>query len=160
MAELFRDALIIGTGATLFMDLVALVLKHTLGIQPLNYALVGRWGIYLLHGRLRHHPITASPPIAGERWAGWGLHYLTGVVFACVLLWLVGNQNPLRFDVALTFGALSVLAPFLILQPGMGAGLAARRTPQPGLARLKSLLAHLSFGAGLWVAAFCWNAVS
>lgn len=63
-----------------------------------------------------------------------------------------------RLDIALAFGAVTVLAPFLVLQPAMGAGLAARRTPRPGIARLKSLLAHLSFGAGLWVAAILWPA--
>ena len=53
---------------------------------------------------------------------------------------------------ALGFGVMTVLAPFLILQPGMGAGVAARKTPQPNVARLRSLLAHFSFGLGLWIA--------
>ncbi len=56
---------------------------------------------------------------------------------------------------ALAFGVLTVLAPFLVLQPGMGAGLFARNTPKPNNARLKSFVAHLSFGIGLWVAAIC-----
>ena len=40
----------------------------------------------------------------------------------------------------------------LILQPGMGAGVAARRTPRPNVARLQSLVTHAVFGAGLYVA--------
>src|SRR5690606_908165 len=36
-------ALLIGAGATLFMDMLAALQKHLLGVRPLNYALVGRW---------------------------------------------------------------------------------------------------------------------
>ena len=43
--------------------------------------------------------------------------------------------------------------PFLILQPGMGAGIASRRTPRPGAARLRNLVNHGSFGLGLSLAA-------
>lgn len=160
MAELLLDGFVVGIGATLIMDIVALVLKHGLGVQPLDYALVGRWTAHLTRGRFVHRPITSSPAITGEKVIGWGIHYLTGVVFALAFLswagagWLAAPDP----GAALVFGALTVLAPFLILQPGMGAGLAARRTPRPGLARLRSLLAHLSFGAGIWLAALCWSA--
>ena len=53
---------------------------------------------------------------------------------------------------ALIVGIATVAAPFLILQPGMGAGIAASRTPKPGVARLRSLMAHASFGVGLYLA--------
>ncbi|KAA0921133.1 DUF2938 domain-containing protein [Aquicoccus porphyridii] len=162
MGELLLESLILGVGATLFMDLVALALRYGVGVQPLDYALVGRWFGHLLRGQVRHRPITASPVITGERWIGWVMHYLIGVVFAVVFLTGVGEgwlATP-RLDIALAFGAVTVLAPFLVLQPAMGAGLAARRTPRPGIARLKSLLAHLSFGMGLWVAAILWPAAT
>jgi hypothetical protein len=58
----------------------------------------------------------------------------------------------------LLVGLATLAAPFLILQPGMGAGLAARRTPSPNRARIRSLAAHLSFGIGLYVAALLWAA--
>ncbi|MDF3939614.1 DUF2938 family protein, partial [Achromobacter denitrificans] len=48
----------------------------------------------------------------------------------------------------------SVAAPFLILQPGMGAGIAASRVPKPNTARARSLMAHASFGVGLYLAAW------
>ena len=50
-------------------------------------------------------------------------------------------------------GVVTVLAPFLIMQPGMGAGIAASRTPRPGAARLQSLITHAVFGFGLYLAA-------
>lgn len=144
--------LIVGAGATLFMDGFALILKKLLGIPPLNYAMVGRWAGHAVRGRLIHSPVTSSPPVAGEAVLGWSIHYLTGVVFAGLFQWIVGPQwvttpRPLP---AILFGAASIIAPFLILQPGMGAGLAARKTPKPNVARLRSLLAHLSFGVGLY----------
>lgn len=160
MAELLLDGFVVGIGATLIMDIFALVLKLALGVQPLDYALVGRWVAHLTRGRFFHRPIGASPAIPGEKLIGWAVHYLTGVMFALAFLswagtgWLASpDPGP-----ALAFGALTVLAPFLILQPGMGAGLAARCTPRPGLARLRSLLAHLNFGAGIWLTGLCWSA--
>lgn len=54
---------------------------------------------------------------------------------------------------ALLFGAVSVLTPFLILQPGLGAGIAASRTPKPNVARARSLVTHLMFGLGLYLSA-------
>ena len=54
---------------------------------------------------------------------------------------------------ALLFGWLTLAAPFLVMQPGMGAGLAASKTPDPMAARLKSVIGHTVFGLGLYGAA-------
>ncbi|MCC6194030.1 MAG: DUF2938 family protein, partial [Burkholderiales bacterium] len=53
---------------------------------------------------------------------------------------------------AMIVGIASVAAPFLVMQPGMGAGIAASRTPRPAAARVQSLLTHAIFGLGLWAA--------
>ena len=53
---------------------------------------------------------------------------------------------------ALAVGIGTVAAPFLVMQPGMGAGIAASRTPRPASARLQSLLMHAIFGLGLYAA--------
>ncbi|WP_346430223.1 DUF2938 family protein [Cupriavidus basilensis] len=57
-------------------------------------------------------------------------------------------------------GVLSVLAPFLIMQPGMCAGVAASRTPPPSTTRWRSLMAHTSFGIGMYVAAVIFARLS
>jgi hypothetical protein len=49
-----------------------------------------------------------------------------------------------------------VAAPFLLLQPALGAGIAASRTPRPNVARRRSLVTHLVFGLGLYLAAEGW----
>lgn len=81
-----------------------------------------------------------------------GAHYLIGIVFATALLlafpdWL---RSP-SLVVALSVGVISVLAPFLILQPAFGLGFAAAKTPNPSVVRAKSMLAHITYGVGLYL---------
>ena len=52
---------------------------------------------------------------------------------------------------ALAFGLVTVLFPFLVMQPAMGLGVAASRTPRPAAARVQSLVTHAIFGAGLYI---------
>jgi hypothetical protein len=54
----------------------------------------------------------------------------------------------------LIVGIVTVAAPFLVMQPAMGAGLAARRTPKPNAARVQSLVNHAVFGVGLYASAW------
>jgi hypothetical protein len=145
---------LIGVGATAMIDIWAVARKRLLGIPSLNYGLVGRWFAYLMHGRFRHDPIAASPPIKGERLIGWIAHYLTGIAFAAVLLAIWGldwARHP-TIAPALIVGIGSVAAPFLLMQPGMGMGVAASRTPRPAAARVQNLVTHGIFGLGLYAA--------
>jgi len=93
--------------------------------------------------------------VRGERITGWTAHYLTGIAFAALLVGIWGTtwvQQP-TMGPALVVGIGTVLAPFLLMQPGMGAGIAASRTPHPASARLQSLITHAVFGLGLYAAA-------
>jgi len=54
---------------------------------------------------------------------------------------------------ALCFGIGTVVLPFFVMQPAMGAGVASSRTPTPVLNVLKSLANHTVFGLGLYAAA-------
>lgn len=152
--DLLLRAALIGIGATLVMDLWALLLKRLFGVPSLDYALVGRWLGHLPQGRLTHLGIARSAPIGGERAIGWLAHYGIGILFALLLLAIWGPGWAARPTLlpALIVGIATVAAPFLILQPGMGAGIAASKTPKPGVARLRSLMAHASFGVGLYLA--------
>ncbi|SPA47565.1 DUF2938 domain-containing protein [Cupriavidus taiwanensis] len=147
-------AAVIGTGATLVMDAWAILRKRLLGVPALNYGLVGRWLAWLPRGRVHHQPIAATPPVRGEQAIGWIAHYLTGIAFAGILLALWGldwARQP-TLAPALIVGIASVAAPFLLLQPAMGAGIAASRTPRPNVARVHSLVTHVVFGVGMYVA--------
>lgn len=145
--------LLIGVGATAFTDVWALLRRRLWGTALPDWALVGRWAGHLARGRFRHDAIGRAAAVKGERIAGWVLHYVVGIFFAAMLLLTWGEDwaaQP-RLGPALLVGIGSVAAPFLILQPGMGAGIAASRTPRPNLARLHSLATHTVFGLGLFV---------
>jgi hypothetical protein len=147
-------ALLIGAGATALMDIWAVARKWLRGVAPPDYGLVGRWLAYVAHGRFRHDSISASPPVRGERLIGWTAHYLIGFAFASMLLaiWGIDWARHPTIGPALIVGIGSVAAPFLLMQPGMGAGIAAGRTPRPAAARLRSLVTHGIFGLGLYAA--------
>jgi len=147
--------LLVGIGATLVIDLWALLRRGLFGTALPNYAFVGRWIGHMASGRFRHDSMARAAPIAGELWIGWALHYTSGVAFAGVLAGIGGRAWMLRptLGLALLVGISTVAAPFLLMQPGMGAGVAASRTPHPGAARLQSLITHTVFGLGLFAAA-------
>src|SRR5688572_27001687 len=146
--------LLIGAGATVVMDIWAIARKRLLGIPSLDYALVGRWLVHMTRGRFHHERIAASPAVPRERLIGWTAHYLIGIAFAAVLLAIWGLEwarHP-TIGPALIVGIGSVAAPFLVMQPAMGGGIAASRTPRPSAARLQSLVTHAIFGLGLYAA--------
>jgi hypothetical protein len=145
---------VIGTGATLVMDAWMLFRSRVLRIPAQGYGLVGRWLAGLARGRFRHERIAASPVVRGELLIGWVAHYLIGIAFAGVLLALWGidwARHP-TLAPALIVGVGTALAPFLVMQPGMGAGFFASRTPRPNAARLQTLVTHAVFGLGLYAA--------
>lgn len=147
--------LFIGVGATLTMDLWAVARRRLLGIALPDYGLVGRWLAHmLLRRQFRHDRITSSPAVRGERVIGWTAHYLIGISFAALLPWIWGSawiRQP-TLGPALLVGIGTVAAPFLLMQPGMGAGVAASRAANPFAARLQSVLTHAIFGLGLYLA--------
>jgi DUF2938 family protein len=149
------DGVLIGVGATAVLDLWNALLKRLFGIPSLNLAMLGRWIGHLPRGRFVHDKIADSSPVPGELLIGWTAHYSIGVSFAILLLAVCGlnwarHPTPLP---ALVVGLVTVIAPFFILQPGMGAGIAASKTPNPNAARLKSIASHTVYGIGLYVAA-------
>ncbi|WP_428617727.1 DUF2938 domain-containing protein [Shewanella sp.] len=149
------DCLLIGLGATLIMDLWGLLRHPLLGMPLPSYYLVGRWLGHMPRGQFRHRAIAEAAPVPGETLIGWLAHYLIGVSFAALLLLVAGSKwlaNP-SLPPALAVGLVTVLAPFLLMQPAMGAGLAASRLPNPGPARLHSLITHGIFGLGLYLSA-------
>ena len=137
------------------MDLWAFFLKHAFGIASPNYCLVGRWFCHMRQGIFTHASIADSSKRPLECTVGWIGHYVIGALYALALVAIVSSSWLMRptFLPALLFGVGTVLVPFLIMHPSFGLGVAASRTPNPGQARLKSLMAHTAFGVGLYVCA-------
>ena len=138
------------------MDAVAVLRRRLTGLAGLDYALVARWGGHMFRGRFVHENIRQSASVPLERPVGWALHYAIGALLALGLLglagpgWLGGGQPFL----VLAYGGATVVVPFLTLQPGMGLGIAASKTPAPWRARKSSVISHLTFGLGLMLASY------
>jgi hypothetical protein len=150
----FRTVLI-GIGATLCLDLWSLLLKTAFHAPFPNYSMVGRWIAGFWRGRFVHADIARAPAVAGERVIGWAAHYVIGILYAFLLLAVAGIgwlSLPTLLP-ALIVGVSTVVAPLFIMQPAMGAGMASSKTPNPSIARLRSLLAHTVFGIGLYLSA-------
>ena len=153
------SSILIGLGATLTFDLWGLFLTHAFKIVPSNICLVGRWLRYMPEGTFKHSSIGVTPPKPAECAVGWTAHYLIGILFATAFVTLAGIgwlQQPTP-PPAIGFGIVTGLAPFLVMQPLMGLGLAASKAPSPGLARFRTLMNHSAFGAGLYLSAWLVN---
>src|SRR5262245_37345034 len=111
----------VGLGATLVMDLWSWTLAR-LGLPSMKMAFLGRWVGHGLRGTWTHDAIAKAPPVRGEARIGWFVHYATGVAFAGVLVAVVGMGWLTQPTVgpALAVGAITVLAPWCVMQPAMG----------------------------------------
>jgi Protein of unknown function (DUF2938) len=145
----------VGLGATLTMDLWAILLKRVFKTPSPNYCLVGRWLGYMPGGVFRHSNITTAPEMPAECAVGWIAHYATGVVYAIALVLLASHrwlQEP-TLAPAMILGIATVAIPLLVMQPAFGLGIASSKTPNPTQARIRSLVNHAVFGFGLYISA-------
>lgn len=143
-----------GLGGTLAMDLWALLLNRLFGLPLANWARVGRW-VLNLRERVFHDDFDRVAPAQGELAVGWVFHYAVGVVYGVVFAVLAGRDwiaEP-SFVPVWVFGILTIAAGWFLLQPAIGAGWAASRTPSPARTRVLGLLAHTVFALGMWVTA-------
>jgi hypothetical protein len=143
----------IGIGATVTLDLWGLFLKYAFKIAPSNMCLLGRWLLYMPEGIFRHTNIASATRKSGECAVGWIAHYLVGMLFAVAFVAFVGSdwlQYPALIP-ALGFGLVTVSMPFFIMQPAFGFGFVASKTSNPNQARLRSLMNHSVFGAGIYL---------
>jgi hypothetical protein len=146
------NVVLIGVGATVLLDLWLAVLGR-LGVPTLSLALIGRWVGHAARGQVFQPSIAKAAPIRGERVLGWITHYAIGIVFAGLLVAVTGPawlRSPSLMP-AVIAGMLTVAAPLFVMQPAMGAGFAASRTPTPVRNCMRSLISHTVFGVGLYL---------
>lgn len=155
-------AVFVGVGATLLLDVWTIVRRRFFGIKSLDLRLLGRWIGHMTRGRLVHQDIAKSAPIHGEAVVGWVTHYGIGCTFAALLLEIYGfewAQRPTALP-ALIVGLATVVAPFFLMQPCFGLGIAGSRTPNPKQTRVRNMLTHLVFGVGLYASGLAWAALA
>jgi len=154
-AQDIANIVLIGGGATVVMDVWLTFLKR-MGVPTLNFAFIGRWVGHLFRGRFAHPSIGKAQPIRGELLLGWMTHYAIGIAFAGLLVGLHGiawMRSPSLWPAVLV-GVSTVMAPLFVMQPAMGSGFAASKTPTPLKNCLRSVVNHGVFGLGLYLSAF------
>ena len=103
-------------------------------------------------GRLTHASIAEADPVPGEARLGIVAHYSIGVGFAALLLaWRPEWAERPTLGPAMAMGLGSTAAPWLVMQPAFGLGVAAAKAPDPTAARLRSLRTHATYGLGLYL---------
>ncbi len=146
--------ILVGIGATALMDLWLWLLSR-LGVPSTGFAMVGRWVGHVARGRFVHASVAKAAPVRFEIGLGWLTHYAIGIAYAALLVAVLGEgwlARPVLLP-AVAFGVLTVVAPWFVMQPAMGAGFMASKTPTPLRNGLRSLANHTVFGAGLFFSA-------
>ena len=161
IGELLVRGVLLGVAGAALMDVWAWLARRRFGIRGLDYALLGRWIGHMPQGRLVHRRIADAPPIPGERPLGWLAHYAIGVTFALLLLAVWGPDwaHAPTILPAMLVGLGTIVAPWLVMQPAMGAGIAGSRTPDPRATRLRNLATHAVYGLGLYTSAVALSVV-
>jgi hypothetical protein len=152
---------LMGVAGSALMDAWSLVLRRRFNVPTLDYALLGRWIGHIPRRRFFHDRIAASEPIRGERPLGWLAHYAIGITFALVLLGIWGLdwvRSPTIWP-PLIIGIGTIVAPWFVMQPAMGAGIAGSKTPNPPATRLRNLGTHTMYALGLYLCAMAWSYV-
>jgi hypothetical protein len=146
---------LMGLGGTLAMDAWAWVLSR-LGIAPFpNWAMPGRWLAHVFRGRVFHDDIGAASSVSGELALGWLFHYGVGVLYGLAFVMIAGASWAAApgFVPVWIFSLITIAAGWFLLQPGMGLGWMASKTPSPWKVRVLGLVAHTVFALGMWVVA-------
>lgn len=152
MFDVFWRCLVIGTGATVLMDIWAIILFKFFGQGRPNWAPVGRWFWHLREGKVFHDDIGKAKPYANELALGWISHYVIGIVYAYMLVMFTGTSwlaQP-TFLPAWIWGIITVAAGWFLLQPGLGIGWAASKLPNANKVRFLNLVSHTVFAVGLY----------
>jgi hypothetical protein len=147
-------AIAVGVGATFGMDVWHRLLRR-MGVPAFDYCLLGRWVGHMPQGRFRHSSIASAAKRPFECPLGWMAHYTIGASLGVAFVALTSPAWLARPTLlpALGFGAVTVALPLLVLQPGLGLGIAGSKTSHPARVRVKSLATHVIFGGGLYVSA-------
>jgi hypothetical protein len=110
---------------------------------------------------LRHNKIFNTTPFSYEKLIGWIAHYAIGITFVFLLVLIYEKEwieNP-TLKPALLIGLITIIAPFFLMQPSFGTGIARSKLPAQNIARIKSLITHCIYGFGIYLSALGLNKI-
>jgi hypothetical protein len=153
MIALILHGALLGLGANILFDHWQRGLAAATGQAKPNWAPIGRWFWHLREGKVFHEDIGRAEPYAHELLLGWVGHYVVGMAYGVIFALIVGPGWLVAPSLlpAWAFGLVTVGFGWFLLQPGLGMGWAASRTPDPRRVRLLNLAGHTVFGVGLWL---------
>ncbi|WP_268244217.1 DUF2938 family protein [Shewanella litoralis] len=124
-------------------------------VPATNWRLVGRWVGHMKKGQFIQPALAKADSIPGELALGWLVHYVIGIAYGLILMVCFGSQwlNTPTLLAPLLVSWIGLAAPFFIMMPGMGAGIAGANTPKPAVVRFKSTVGHTVFGLGMFITA-------
>lgn len=149
--QYYLSILFIGIASTIFIDIYALVLKKIFKISSLDFKYVGRWFMTCIEGQIFHSNILQSPEKKGEKWVGWIMHYLIGILFVAFFIQITNVNHHIQphFIASILFGLFTVFFPFFVMQPCFGFGIASAKLNLSYSLRVKSVMTHLFFGLAI-----------
>lgn len=154
-SDSFYTFILIGIGGTLVLDIYAGLLAKFFDLPATNWRLVGRWVGHMKSGQFYQPALPKAEKIPGELAIGWVVHYLIGIAYGLILMVCVNTQwlDLPTILPTLLISWFGIVAPFFIMMPGMGAGMAGAKTPKPTVTRIKSFAGHTIFGLGMFLTA-------
>jgi hypothetical protein len=155
MLDLIWRGAVIGVGATILLDLWVVFLWKAFNEGAPNWAPPGRWVWHLQSGKVFHDSIAKAAPYEHELALGWVFHYVVGLIYGAIFALIVGHAWFLTptFVPAWIWGIVTIAGGWFLLQPGLGIGWAASKTPNPWKVRVLGLIGHTVFALGLWATA-------
>jgi hypothetical protein len=155
MIDFLSRIVLIGIGATALLDLWALLLQRFFKVPAPNWGLVGRWFCHLTDARVFHNDIALARAYRIEHAVGWIGRYAIGIVSAGALLVFTRSDwvSAPTLAPALAVGIITVGAGWFLLQPCMGAGIAASKCTNAKQIRALNIAGHIDFGSGLYASA-------
>ena len=148
------QVLLAGVIATMSMDVLTVIAIRLRLIAPLSPNVVGRWFASVAHAHPFHEDVARAAPRSYELAIAVPGHYAIGT-FLTALFVLTAHRlgwHATSLSPALVFGVCTSALPWLLMFPAMGYGFFGTHGPAGTRLFVSSLVSHVFFGLGLWVA--------
>jgi hypothetical protein len=153
--------LVVGLVATVTLDLWQQIARLLFGLPITNWAMLARWFGHMPQGQFVQQDIGKAVPVRNERPLGWLVHYVVATslgVLYLLLMEYVFHAAPGLVS-AMLWSIVTIIMTWFVVEPALGAGFLASRTPNPTIARLYDFSTHIAYGVGIYLGVLAANAM-